>query len=197
MWVLNVWKNNHRLVSLSSNTVFNCRLPSHLKAISIAFCKMSFWTSLDNDFCHTKHVILRTHFHSNITCPFPGHRGWGPDVGADFESVKTHLKNFMAEGLEWLVSLWGTAELNVLPVKNTSKRTGAPNDRPMHVWVPQLAELIILTKKTAQADYQATNACKAIPEKTQNKINRLHCTDICTTVFPYWWTIGGHPCDLV
>lgn len=42
------------------------------------------------DSCQTRHVVLRTVLHSDITCPVQGQGEYGPDVGVDFESMKPH-----------------------------------------------------------------------------------------------------------
>ncbi len=123
-WVLNVWQSNQRLVSV------NCKLHSHLKAISRAVFKSSSPSFKMWDF--------------NSMCKL------NPDARAETSPVQrvrtrcwswlwkreNSLNVYMAE---LGVSMCERARLYVLPVRKTSKSTGAANDRPMHVWIPQLA----------------------------------------------------------
>ncbi len=93
------------------------------------------------------------------------------------------------------ISTCERAKLYVLPVSKTSKSTGAANDRPMHVWVPQLADAANYPKKRIQCrqTIKQEKHVQLVLSQKRNKTRLIGCTafDICTTVWFFLLVFHG------
>lgn len=145
---LNVWRNNQTCTaepkhsvgphtSSSSAIHFHLVLPNLFSlCISVAALATSKWSQ----FRLTQHVILEN---VPATGTSPVHLKDRQDQDQMLEltlKAWNPIKCFFGFFGFFMAKRPWTEQLYVLAGRNTSKRAEALNDRPMHVWVPQLAD---------------------------------------------------------